>query len=86
MEEGGRHGPPTPASGGREQTDLVQRAQRGGQEAVGLLALPLGDRLFAVAAQILRDTDLAADAAQQALVNVWREIPGQSGPGGDQRI
>lgn len=57
------------------QAALVERAQRGDQEAFGLLALPLGDRLFAVATRILRDTDLAADATQQALVNIWRDLP-----------
>ena len=56
-------------------TELVERAQRGDQEAFGLLAVPLGDRLFAVAARILRDSDLAADATQQALVSIWRDLP-----------
>jgi len=53
----------------------VERAQRGDREAFGLLAVPLGDRLFAVANRILRDADLAADATQQALVNIWRDLP-----------
>ena len=57
------------------QTELVERAQRGDQEAFGLLAVPLGDRLFAVAMRILRDTDLAADATQHALVSIWRDLP-----------
>lgn len=55
--------------------EVVERAQRGDQEAFGLLAVPLGDRLFAVAARILRDADLAADATQQALVIIWRDLP-----------
>ncbi len=53
---------------------LVERAQRGDREAFGLLAVPLGDRLFAVATRILRDDDLAADATQQALVSIWRDL------------
>lgn len=57
------------------ETGLVERAQRGDQEAFGLLAVPLGDHLFAVAARILRDSDLAADATQQALVSIWRDLP-----------
>lgn len=56
-------------------SDLVGRAQRGDREAFSLLAVPLGDRLFAVAARILRDDDLAADATQQALVSIWRDLP-----------
>ena len=64
------------STGGRGvDTELVERAQRGDQEAFGLLAVPLGDRLFAVAHRILRDADLAADAAQQALVSIWRDLP-----------
>jgi RNA polymerase sigma-70 factor (ECF subfamily) len=35
----------------------------------------VGDRLHAVAHRILRDTDLAEDATQQALLNVWRDLP-----------
>jgi RNA polymerase sigma-70 factor (ECF subfamily) len=54
---------------------LVERARQGDREAFGLLAVPLGDRLFAVATRILRDDDLAADATQQALVSIWRELP-----------
>jgi RNA polymerase sigma-70 factor, ECF subfamily len=57
------------------QTELVERACRGDQEAFGLLAVPLGDRLFAVAMRILRDSDVAADATQQALVSIWRDLP-----------
>ena len=54
---------------------LVERAQLGDREAFGLLAVPLGDHLFAVATRILRDDDLAADATQQALVSIWRDLP-----------
>lgn len=57
------------------ETDLVERARRGDREAFGLLAVPLGDRLFSVAHRILRDADLAGDAAQQALVSIWRDLP-----------
>ena len=57
------------------ETGLVERAQGGDQEAFGLLAVSLGDRLFAVATRILRDDDLAADATQQALVSIWRDLP-----------
>jgi len=56
-------------------TGLVERAQGGDEEAFGLLAVPLGDRLFAVATRILRDDDLAADATQRALVSIWRDLP-----------
>jgi RNA polymerase sigma-70 factor (ECF subfamily) len=55
--------------------ELVLRAQEGDEEAFAVLALECGDRLHAVAQRILRDTDLAEDATQQAIVNIWRELP-----------
>ena len=56
-------------------TELVTRAQRGDEVAFTSLAVAVGDRLHAVAYRILRDTDLAEDATQQALLNVWRDLP-----------
>jgi RNA polymerase sigma-70 factor (ECF subfamily) len=56
-------------------TDLVVRAQHGDREAFASLALVVGGRLHAVAHRILRDTDLAEDATQQALLTVWRDLP-----------
>ncbi len=56
-------------------TDLVVRAQHGDEEAFASLAVAVGDRLHAVAHRILRDTDLAEDATQQALLTVWRDLP-----------
>ena len=56
-------------------TDLVVRAQNGDEEAFASLAVAAGDRLHAVAHRILRDTDLAEDATQQALLAIWRDLP-----------
>jgi RNA polymerase sigma-70 factor, ECF subfamily len=56
-------------------TDLVTRAQRGDEGAFMSLAVAAGDRLHAVAHRILRDTDLAEDATQQALLAIWRDLP-----------
>ena len=61
-------------------TDLVIRAQRGDKEAYALLAAGFADRFVAVARRILRDFDLAEDAAQQALLFVWRDLPGLRDP------
>jgi RNA polymerase sigma-70 factor (ECF subfamily) len=55
--------------------DLIGRAQRGDEEAFASLAVVAGDRLHAVAHRILRDTDLAEDATQQALLAIWRDLP-----------
>ena len=49
--------------------ELIERAQRGDEEAFASLAVAVGDRLHAVAHRILRDTDLAEDATQQALLD-----------------
>lgn len=55
--------------------DLVSRARRGDEAAFGELATGIVDRLFAIAYRILRDVDAANDAAQEALVKIWRELP-----------
>ena len=56
-------------------TGLVMRAQHGDGEAFASLAVACGDRLHAVAHRILRDTDLAEDATQQALLAIWQNLP-----------
>jgi RNA polymerase sigma-70 factor (ECF subfamily) len=56
-------------------TDIVVRAQHGDEQAFASLAVAAGDRLHAVAHRILRDTDLAEDATQQALLSIWRDLP-----------
>ena len=56
-------------------TELVERAQQGDEEAFASLAVAAGDRLHAVAHRILRDIDLAEDATQQALLAIWRDLP-----------
>jgi RNA polymerase sigma-70 factor (ECF subfamily) len=55
--------------------DLIGRAQHGDEEAFASLAVAAGNRLHAVAHRILRDTDLAEDATQQALLAIWRDLP-----------
>ena len=54
---------------------IVARAQRGDEEAFGLIVDTSGGRLHAVAHRILRDIDLAEDATQQALLSIWRNLP-----------
>ena len=56
-------------------TELVLRAQRGDEQAFASLAIALGDRLHRVAQRILRDTDLAEDATQRALLSIWQDLP-----------
>ena len=55
--------------------ELIGRAQHGDEEAFASLAVAAGGRLHAVAHRILRDTDLAEDATQQALLTIWRDLP-----------
>ena len=54
---------------------LVDRARQGDEEAFGALLGEVGDRCIFIAHRILRDADLAEDAVQVALVQVWRELP-----------
>jgi RNA polymerase sigma-70 factor (ECF subfamily) len=55
--------------------ELVIRAQDGDGDAYGRLAKAIAARHLAVARRILRDPELAADATQQALVAIWRDLP-----------
>ena len=54
---------------------LVERAMHGDEEAFDLLVGRIGDGLHSVARRILRDTTLAQDATQQALLEAWRNLP-----------
>lgn len=54
---------------------LVERAMRGDEEAFDQLVGRIGDSLYSVARRILRDTTLAEDATQQALLATWRSLP-----------
>jgi RNA polymerase sigma-70 factor (ECF subfamily) len=55
--------------------DLVEQARRGDREAFAVLVHQVSDSLYAVAFRILRDTGLAEDALQNALVLAWRRLP-----------
>jgi RNA polymerase sigma factor (sigma-70 family) len=54
---------------------LVLQAQNGDEHAFAELAYAMGGRLFALAHRILRDVDLAEEATQQTIVDIWRELP-----------
>jgi RNA polymerase sigma-70 factor (ECF subfamily) len=58
-----------------DQRGLVERAQRGDHDAFATLAGAAVARLDAAARLILRDSDLARDAVQEALVRSWRDLP-----------
>ena len=53
----------------------MERAQRGDPEAFDRLTELMMDRLFSVAFRILRNTQSAEDATQQALLAIWRQLP-----------
>ena len=56
-------------------TELVVRAQRGDHGAFAALATVTYGRMHRVAQNILSDVDRAEDAAQQAVVEIWRKLP-----------
>lgn len=56
------------------ERDLVERAQAGDRDAFTQLAQAMMDGLFAVAHRMLRDSGLAEDATQQALLDAWRKL------------
>lgn len=55
--------------------ELVERAQQGDESAYAALAVRIGDRMYAAAHHILRDTGRAEDATQQAMIDIWRMLP-----------
>jgi RNA polymerase sigma-70 factor, ECF subfamily len=60
---------------GEDVRELVERARHGDEEAFDELVGRIGDSLHSVARRILRDTSLAQDATQQALLDAWRHLP-----------
>lgn len=62
------------------ERELVERAMHGDEEAFDDLVGRIGDSLHSVARRILRDTTLAEDATQQALLEAWRNLPSLRDP------
>ena len=60
--------------------ELVERARTGDRDAYEALARASADRLYATAYRIVRDSDLADEAVQQTLVQIWRELPSLRDP------
>lgn len=58
-----------------EQATLVAAARSGDRQAFDVLAATFVDRLYAIARLMLRDSDRAEDAVQEALVRCWRDLP-----------
>jgi RNA polymerase sigma factor (sigma-70 family) len=57
-----------------DDAELVDAARAGDQRAFGTLAERWFDRCWEVAWRILRDRELAADVAQDALVTAWQRL------------
>jgi len=57
------------------ERELVERAMHGDEEAFDELVGRIGDSVHSVARRILRDTTLAQDATQQALLDAWQSLP-----------
>lgn len=53
----------------------VARARDGDRDAFDRIAMQVVDRLYRIARLVLRDTERAEDAAQEALVRCWRDLP-----------
>jgi RNA polymerase sigma-70 factor (ECF subfamily) len=57
-----------------DKIELVRRAREGDRDAFDLLMTAAIDHLYRIARLILRDTDRAEDAVQEALVRCWRDL------------
>jgi RNA polymerase sigma-70 factor (ECF subfamily) len=56
-------------------TSEVQLAMHGDHDAFAALVSGAANRLYALACMILRDSERAEDATQDAFVRAWRELP-----------
>jgi RNA polymerase sigma-70 factor, ECF subfamily len=54
---------------------LVERARSGDRMAFAEIVVIVGDRLYGLAYRVVRDTQVAQDAVQQALLDAWRDLP-----------
>jgi RNA polymerase sigma-70 factor, ECF subfamily len=63
-----------------DQRALVEQARQGDHDAFTTLAGEAVSRLDAAARLTLRDSELARDAVQDALVRAWRDLPGLRDP------
>jgi RNA polymerase sigma factor (sigma-70 family) len=55
--------------------DLVMKAQEGDHQAFEQIAKSVVARLYGTATLILRDSDAASDAVQEALISAWKSLP-----------
>jgi RNA polymerase sigma-70 factor (ECF subfamily) len=63
-----------------DQRGLIERASQGDHEAFGLLVGGHLARLDTAARLILRDTELARDAVQEAMIRAWKNLRGLRDP------
>ena len=63
-----------------DQRGLVERAAKGDHNAFAELVPAVYPRLSGIAQLILRDPELARDAAQETLIRAWRDLPGLRDP------
>jgi RNA polymerase sigma-70 factor (ECF subfamily) len=63
-----------------DQRGLVERAAKGDHDAFAQLVPAVYPRLSGVAQLILRDPELARDAAQESMIRAWRDLPGLRDP------
>lgn len=66
-----------PGTGARSDVSAreVELAMSGDHDAFAALIGAATNRLYALACLILRDSDRAEDATQEAIVRAWREVP-----------
>lgn len=62
-------------TGERVDGQLVVRAQGGDRDAFAQIVNVSFDRYHGVAMRLLHDSGSAEDAVQQAMVNIWRNLP-----------
>ncbi len=63
------------------ESELVIQASSGDHDAFAEIVASIARRFHGVAYAILRDATLAEDAAQAAMVSIWRDLPRLRDPG-----
>ena len=59
----------------QEESKLLSRAQRGDPDAFERLITPYEKRVYALALRMMGNAEDARDAAQDAMVRLWRALP-----------
>ena len=59
----------------QEESRLIARARRGDPDAFERLVAPYERKIYALSLRMMGDPEDARDAAQDAMLRIWRALP-----------